>query len=230
MLGLRPLCFGGTCMGTRKGAGEARTDRADSKTTATMRWVIAGVAVVVAAGIGWAVWTTTLGDQIAAAPPAVAENTSAAPSSGASPGATPVHGSEVIAPEPRQSDPARLPALAQPTPRVVAPLPADAAEQGGLVEGFPTPIVEPTAESDVIDSSVSSDGSTMQAALNARTDQSPAAIADHYREMWTELGLAPVTAEGDGLAYADRFTSITLAVRESGTGTVYTLYATLRTE
>jgi len=217
------------------GADEPRTDPTDGKATAGkatagMRWVVIGVAVVVAAGLGWAVWTTTLDSQNAAAPAAVAGNPSAAPSSAASPGATPVDGSEVIAPEPRQSDSARLPTLAQPTPRVVAPLPADAAEQGGLVEGFPTTVADPTAESDVIDSSVSSDGSTMQAALNARTDQSPAAIADHYRAMWAGLGLAPVTVEGDDLAYADRFTSVTLAVRESGTGTVYTLYATLRTE
>lgn len=209
------------------GAAEPREDHDRRTTTATMRWVIATVAVVVAAGLGWAAWTTTLGGQ--AAPGPSASDATAGAAAGPSPRATPVQGSEVTTPQSDQSVTGRLPALAPPTPLVAPPLPADAAEQGGLVAGFPTPVAGPVAESDVIDSSVSSDGATMQAALNARTDQTPTAIVDHYRAVWGELGLAPSAAGGD-LAYADRFTSVTLAVRETGTGTVYTLFATLRTE
>ncbi len=229
-------------MGKQSRADDARTQDAGTQDvgaqeprtrgmTPAMRWVIGVVAVIVAAGLGWAIWTSTLAGQDPAGSAASSSSAGvAAPTTGPSPGATAVDGSEVIAPDPQQTDSARLPALPQPTPLVAAPLPADAAEQGSLVTGFPTEVAAPTAQSDIIDSSVTSDGTTMQAALNARTDQTPDELADHYRALWAGLGLAPVTSEGSTLAYADQFTSITLAAAESGTGTVYTLYATLRTE
>lgn len=210
------------------GAEGPRDDQGHRPVTATMWWVIAGVAVVVVAGLAWAAWTMTLTGQDSTA--AGGEASASRPPIGPSPNATPVDGSEVTTPAPHQSDPARLPQLTPPTPLVTAPLPANAAQQGGLVEGFPVPLAEPAAGSDVIDSSISTDGSTMQAALNARTVQSSAAISDHYRVVWGGLGLTPATSEGDAISYADRFTSVTLAFRDTGTGTVYTLYATLRTE
>jgi len=214
--------------------------------TATMRWVIGTVAVLVAAGLGWAIWTSTLAGQNpdGSAAPGTAQSpgdgangssgqsgsAEATPTTGPSPGATPVDGSEVTSPDPQQTDSARLPPLPQPTPLIAAPLPDNGSAQGGIVDGFPIAVAGAMPQSDVIDSSITSDGSTMQAALNARTDESPDAITTHYRQVWTELGLAPLTDDGATLAYGDTFTSVSLAVRESGTGVVYTVYATLRTE
>lgn len=231
-------------MGKRTRADETRAEEATTRggMSPAMRWVIGVVAVVVAAGLGWAIWTSTQSGEDAATPAAGAsadpngggtsgtDGAAPTPTTGASPGATPVDGSEVVAPDPQQTDSAALPALPQPKPLVSAPLPKDAAEQGALVDGYPTDVAAPAPASDVIDSSIASDGTTMQAALNARTDQTPDEIADHYRAVWAKLGLAPTTADGSTVAYADQFTSITLVARESGTGTVYTLYATLRTE
>lgn len=219
-------------MGTRERANARSTD--GRGLTRGMRWAIAGVAIVVAAGLATA---AVLMVRMPAAPPPAAD---ALPGASGAPGVsqtqtptpapTPVDGSEVLPPEPHQTESARLPALPQPTPLIAAPLPADAAAQGSVVDGFPVTLAGPAPQSDIIDSSVTSDGTTMQAALNARTDQTPDELADHYRALWAGLGLAPVTSEGSTLAYADQFTSITLAAAESGTGTVYTLYATLRTE
>lgn len=216
-------------MGTETNADEPRMQHGRGTLTTSMRWVISAVGLVVVAGLAWATWAATTGAPGAAAPtPETA--TSAAPTTGASPGATPVDGSEVVAPVAGATDATRLPALAAPVPLVTAPLPADAAEQGGLVTGFPEQVAAPTTGSEVIDSSVASEGRTMQAALNARTAQSVADVTEHYRAMWTALGLAPASERAATLAFADSFTSVSLAVRESGTGTLYTVFATLRTE
>lgn len=195
-----------------------------------MRWAIAGVAIVMAVGLAAA---AVLMVRMPAAPPPTTvanANASAAPGAPQTPVPTPVDGSEVLPPEPHQTESARLPALPQPTPLITAPLPADAAAQGSIVAGFPVTLAGPAPQSDVIDSSIASDGTTMQAALTARTDEAPDAVAAHYRDAWAALGLSPAGGDGADLAYTDRFTSISLAVSETGTGTVYTLYATLRTE
>lgn len=197
-----------------------------------MRWAIAGVAIVMGAGLAAA---AILMVRMPAAPP---PTTDALPGASGAPGVsqtptptpTPVDGSEVLPPEPHQTESARLPALPQPTPLIAAPLPPDAAAQGAIVAGFPVTLAGPAPQSDVIDSSIASDGTTMQAALTARTDEAPDAVAAHYRDAWAALGLSPAGGDGADLAYTDRFTSISLAVSETGTGTVYTLYATLRTE
>jgi len=216
-------------MGRQTLADEPRTQQDRGATTATMRWVIAAVGAVVVAGLVWAAWAATAGTPDAATP-LPGGSASAAPTTGASPGATPVDGSEVVAPVAGATDAARLPALTAPTPLAAAPLPAEAAEQGGLVAGFPEQVAAPAPSSEVIDSSVTSEGTTMQAALNARTALSGADVTEHYRAAWTALGLAPVAGDAAALAYADRFTSVSLAVRTSGTGTIYTVFATLRTE
>lgn len=195
-----------------------------------MRWAIAGVAIVMAVGLAAA---AVLMVRMPGEPPATTDalaGASASPGAPQAPAPTPVDGSEVLPPEPHQTESARLPALPQPTPLITAPLPADAAAQGSIVAGFPVTLAGPAPQSDVIDSSIASDGTTMQAALTARTDEAPDAVAAHYRDAWAALGLSPAGGDGADLAYTDRFTSISLAVSETGTGTVYTLYATLRTE
>ena len=213
-------------MGTRD---RAKAQTSDGRVlTRAMRWTIGVVAAVVVAGA--VVTGVLLSGPGPVAPPPRADASSAAESASPTPTAapTPVDGSEVLPPAPKQTDAARLPALAGPTPLATAPLPADAAAQGSLVPGFPAQVAGPAPQSEVVDSSISSDGTTMQVALTARTDQSPDDVTAHYRALWSSLALSPVDA-GAGLAYADAYTSVTLAFTSSGTGTLYTVFATLRT-
>lgn len=216
-------------MGTPVGTDRRHADHERAKTTLTQRWVIGGVAALVVAGLAWAAWmaTSQTGNAESASTTPAAP---AVPTTGASPNATPVDGSEVVEPTPDQMDAGRLPALPQPAPRVAVPLPENASMQGAVVDGFPTDVVGAAPDSDIVDTSVSSDGTTMQAAMSARTDRSPSEVADHYRRTWAALGLAPATVGTDDVAYSDAYTSVSLAIRESGTGTLYTLFATLRTE
>lgn len=216
-------------MGTPVGTDRRRADHERAKTTRTQWWVIGGVAALVVAGLAWAAWTATSQTGDAGSAPTTTA-AAAVPTTGASPDATPVDGSEVVEPTPDQMDADRLPALPQPTPRVAVPLPANASMQGAIVDGFPSAVAGAAPDSDVVDTSVSSDGTTMQAAMSARTDRSPSDVADHYRGMWAALGLAPATDGTDDVAYSDAYTSVSLAIRESGTGTLYTVFATLRTE
>lgn len=200
-----------------------------------MRWVVAAVGVLVVVGLGFSAWAMLAGGDglpdaahSSTTPAASASNASA----GASPGATPVAGSEVTEPGPTATSDARLPALPQSTPFVAPPLPADAAADGRVVDGFPVALLGPAPESEVTSSSVTSDGATLQAALTARTDQSPAEVAAHYGAVWTAAGLTGDAGDRPSgeLAYADQYTAVSLSAREAGTGTVYTLYGTLRSE
>jgi len=199
--------------------------------TPAMKWVIGAVALVVAGGL---LWAAQLGAPVDESAGVISDGSGeAAPSETApalSPEPTPVDGSEVLPPVDAQAASDRLPALPQPAPRISAPLPADAAASGELVEGFPAELAGPTLASDVIDSSIASDNATMQVALTARTDETPDAVTAAFQQRWTALTLAPAAAAEATLAFSDAFTSISLAVSESGTGTVYTVFATLRTE
>lgn len=194
-----------------------------------MRWVIGAVAALVVGGLIWAAWVTSPTGSPNTAPTSP-DATAPAPALGASPGATPVPGSEVIAPTPDQSPLTRLPPVSQPTPLVTAPLPPNGTRQGGLVDGFPTQIVGESADSEVIDSSVTSEGATMQASLRSRTDRTPAEVLDRFRDVWSALGLSPAAAADGTLTFSDLHSTLTVSVAETGTGTLYTLYATLRTE
>lgn len=150
------------------------------------------------------------------------------PEVGPSPGATPVDGSEVPAPTDPTAPVNRLPELPQPAPLVEAPLPESAFASGELVSGFPAAVAGPAPGDQVLESSVASDGGTMQAALKARSDASPETVATHFRQAWADLGLT--TTGNDEIAASDPFTAVTLAISQSGTGTIYTVFATLRTE
>lgn len=218
-------------MGTRQSARARAESKERGGVTPAMRWVIAAVALVVAGGLGWAmmlgmtrsVGTADVADGAdGAAPSATPATPTVEP--------TPVDGSEVLPPQQAQTASDRLPPLPQATPRITVPLPASAATSGGLVDGFPAELAGPTPASDVIDSSIASDGSTAQVALTARTDETTDAVVEAFRARWTDAGLAPATAADATLAFADGYTTISLAVSTTGTGTVYTVYATLRTE
>ncbi|WP_454138097.1 hypothetical protein [Microbacterium paulum] len=219
-------------MGTRQGT-VARADAgAAGGMTPAMKWVIGAVALVVGGGLLWATLLGAPGDESARSGSGTAGGTAspAAAAPALTPAPTPLDGSEVLPPENAQAASDRLPDLPQPTPRVTTPLPADAAAAGRLVDGFPTDLAGPTPTSDVIDSSIASDGATMQVALTARTDETPEDVAAAFQQRWTAFELAPAAAAEATLAYSDAFTSISLAASASGTGTVYTVFATLRTE
>lgn len=224
-------------MGTTEGADAPETTT--RAVTRGMRWALIGIAVIVAAGLIWA-------GSLLVVPPG-ADGSADTPRSGSAPGPTgspatpatpttaptPVNGSEVLPPETGQSDAARLPARTQASPLVVAPLPPDATAQGKLVDGFPTSVAAPVAGTEIIYSSIATEGMRMQAGLTARTEQSATEIADHYRALWASLGLAPAGGDDDDdatVSYSGPFTSISLTTSETATGLVYKLFGTLRTE
>lgn len=225
-------------MGTTEGA-----DAPETKTRALtrgMRWALIGIAVIVAAGLIGAgsllvVRPGAGGSADTARSGSVqgpTQGTTESPGTPATPttAPTPVDGSEVLPPETGQSDAARLPERTQASPLVAAPLPPDATAQGKLVDGFPTSVAAPVAGAEIIYSSIASEGTRMQAGLTARTEQSAAEIADHYRALWASLGLAPAGGDGSTVSYSGPFTSISLTTSETATGLVYKLFGTLRTE
>ncbi|MCC4908019.1 hypothetical protein [Microbacterium sp. cx-59] len=148
---------------------------------------------------------------------------------GPAPGATPVDGSEVLPPTSGE-DPNRIPPREADPPIVSAPLPAAASASGHLVTGFPASVVGPATGDDVIDSSVSPEGTTLQVTLTARSDRGADEIRTHFRELWASFGLLAREASVQNQLFASDTASVTLDVVETGTGTVYSLFATLRTE
>jgi hypothetical protein len=181
------------------------------------------VGAIAAVGICAAVWL------LVSPPPAntgggTAATTTAPQLSGPDPTATPVAGSEVQAPDATAAPIDRIPPRTSQAPRITTPLPPSGAAKGDIVAGFPLDLAGPAAGSDVLDTSVTSEGDTMQFALVARTDSPGNEVRDHFSALWTELGLAP-----DGAAFQDAYTSISVTVDETtGTGTVYTVYGVLR--
>lgn len=215
-------------MGTRSRAG-AR-DEGQRALTPAMRWTLVSVAGLVAGGLAAAGWLLSAAVSPTAAPTPQA-TTAPIPTPGPIANATPTAGSEVIPPAAGQAPTDRLPQLAPPAPLISAPLPANGFVRNELVAGFPVEVVSLPANADVIDSSLAQDGTVMQATLTARTDAPAEDVLTHYRELWSGLGLAPgASGEGDA-AFSDTYSSVSLAFSgASGTGTLYTVYAVLRTE
>ncbi|MDL5352381.1 hypothetical protein [Microbacterium sp. zg-YB36] len=213
-------------MGTRSRA-YAR-DEGHRALTPTMRWTLAAVGVMVASGLGAAGWllSATL-----APPTTPTPQVSAAPTPGPVANATPAAGSEVLPPDAGQAPTDRLPQLTPPVPLISPPLPASGFARNELVAGFPVEVVGLPPDTDVIDSSLAQDGTVMQATLTARTNAPADAVLTHYRVLWSGLGLAPGVSGGGDAGFSDAYSSVSLAFAgASGTGTVYTVYAVLRTE
>lgn len=210
-----------------RGSGSETNDGTSRLTPAMRRvlWIVGGVVLIVLVA---AIWLATAGAGGGAAAP----TPTATPTRGPLAGATPTTGSEVQDPAPGQLEPGRLPPLPAATPLVSAPLPESATANRKLVEGFPAKIMGPAPDSDIVSSAIATEGSTMQVTLVARTDASPESIVAHYRDVWAQLGLIDQgTTNGNGAAYASPHTSLTLAFSpESGTGTVYTILGSFRTE
>lgn len=164
-------------------------------------------------------------------PATVANAAPSTPTRGPVPGAAPTTGSEVQTPAPEQSDSNGLPPLPEVAPRVTAPLPESAQSEGTLVDGFPTAEMAPANASEVLSSTIATEGERMQVSLMARTDADQDSILQHYRQTWSALGLTDAAQTGGSaeLVFADAFTNLSLVFSPtSGTGTVYTLYGVYR--
>lgn len=214
----------------------AASATATSGLTPAMRNVVIVVGAIVATGLLIAAWLFTTGGGAPGASPSTSQSrspspsTSPAPTPGPIPGATPTTGSEVQPPSATESPGSGLPPLPAQTPLVTPPLPASGSASGELVEGFPESIMGPAPGSDVLSSSIATEGETMQVTLVARTDAPADDIRDHYRQQWAALGLTESVSAGADAAYIDSFTSLTLAFSPaSGTGTIYMVYGVFRT-
>lgn len=165
-------------------------------------------------------------------PQSATSSPTATPLPGAAPGGTPAHGSEVPEPDeaaPEASGPGGTAPAPDSTPSVGATLAPSASAVGELVDGYPEPIMTPMTRSDVLDSSIATEGDAMQVTLVARSTASPDEISDHYRSVWADSGLEPVGSQTSGASFADASTSLTLAFTpDSGTGTVYVLFGVFR--
>ncbi|WP_194409700.1 hypothetical protein [Microbacterium cremeum] len=204
--------------------------------TRALRWVLWAVGAAVVAGLAIALWGFTADGDAGApgasgAPGAVDATTAPTPrpTRGPLPGAEPTTGSEVQAPDATAPSADRLPALSTPSPLVSAPLPDSGSASGELVDGFPTGVMAPAPPSEVLQSSIATEGDTMQVTLQARTDATPDEVSQHYRAVWSGLGLAATgSSDGADTSYSDALSSLTLAFTSSGTGTVYTVYGVFR--
>ena len=209
---------------------EKSTPRRRSRRAVVVVLVVAVVAVI-GAGVVIASWPSA--GPGSAAPDAQTSGSTAAPADAVTPGpvasATPVDGSEVLPPtsnEPLNRIPPREPA----PPTLTGPLPAADSAQGRLVAGFPVAVIGPAEGDEVIDSSIAPEGTTLQVTLTARSERDAEAIRDHYRALWLPFGLTPQARSTDELSFGSATASVTLDVVGTGTGTVYTVVATLRAE
>lgn len=219
---------------TRRGAAHGREDAAaraggvsEHGLSRPMRITLWSVGAVVVTGM-----LIALAFALApsAAGPGATPSIEASPTRGPDPEGTPVAGTEVPPPDGSAADPHRLPSSEASDPLVTAPLPSSASAQGSLVEGFPADIMGPTADSDVVSSSIATEDDTMQVTLVARTDRPEEDVRAHFRSVWTSLGLAAdPNDQGASLAFGDGANSLSLAfAAASGTGTVYTIYGVFR--
>lgn len=190
--------------------------------TPRVRATLIASAILAVVGLAAATWLLLPRD---AAPPAA----DATVSTGPLPGASPTTGSEVLPPSGATAEDDRIPPRDAAVPRVSAPLPASAAAQGALVEGYPADLAAPLAGSDILDTSLTSEGDVLQFTLKARSDASAADVLAHYSTLWAGLGLAPEVAEASAASFRDPFSAVTVSADGgSGTGTVYTVSGVLR--
>jgi len=194
------------------------------------QWPATAVQVAIAAGVILLAVAAMVLAWTAASPGESRTAASATPTTpGPATGATPVAGSEVLPPDPAGPSEG-VPPLTQSPPLVSTPLPSPGVASGTLVTGYPTDVAGPLAGDEVIESSVASEGTTLQATLTARTDRTPDEVREHFRAHWSSLGLSPDADTAQELSFRSSTASVTLALSTGGTGTVYTVFAVLRTE
>jgi len=195
-----------------------------------MKIVLIAVGVLVAGGVAAIIALNLAGPGDAAAPsPGPSATTDAAAATpGPIPGATPTTGSEV--PPPTAAPGAGLPPLEPANPLIKPPLPAPGSREGGLVAGYPPRIIDPLEGSEIVSTTIATEDTVMQVSLVASSTSDPDAIRSHYLKLWTSLGLLESTAADDDLAVTGAYESLTLSVRATGTGNLYTIFGVFRTE
>jgi len=210
------------------------------------RLIIVGAslaALLLAVGIGFSALTSAerSGTPDGAARGAATPSASASPAPSSSadaigpqagtttpPAAGPRTATEVLA---EQTAAPTLPPSAKREPLVTAPLPPTASAAKKLVAGFPAAIaLKP--KSTIVNSSVSSSGSIMQATLSAKTDASGDEVVTYYEKLFAKIGLAgspvPSTGGTESYSFARGNDSITLTVTPSkSNGSSYALFGVL---
>ncbi|QYF72825.1 hypothetical protein [Cryobacterium sp. PAMC25264] len=117
--------------------------------------------------------------------------------------------------------PAPLPAL------VTLPLPDTSSATGSVVAGFPDRVLPAAPQSSIASSSITTEGSRLQAALVAETPLTVGEVLDFYTSALTALGLvgAPVPAPdgSSALAFTRGVNSVTLTANPVDGGSEYTV-------
>jgi len=205
-------------------------------------------ALLLAVGIGFSALTSA---ERSGAPDSAARG-AATPSASASPspsGGTGAGSTETVGPQAAGSTPPTagprtatevlaeqtaaptLPPSAKREPLVSAPLPPTASASKKLVAGFPAAIaLKP--KSTIVNSSVSSSGSIMQATLSAKTEASGDEVVAYYEKLFAKIGLAgspvPSTGGTESYSFARGNDSVTLTVTPSkSNGASYALFGVL---
>ncbi|MFS0866270.1 hypothetical protein AB3M83_02915 [Microbacterium sp. 179-B 1A2 NHS] len=187
--------------------------------------VIAAGVIVAAVVIGAVVWSAG-----PPAPPAPVAERSTPPAPGPDPDATPVDGSEVQPPD-ATSRSAGVPLMTPEPPLFDGSLPASGSARGELVDGYPDALAGPVEGDEVLESSVASEGTTLQATVTARSEKAPDAVRAALEKRWAAVGLASEAGAGETeTTYGGSSAAMTLSVSAGGTGTVYSIVAVLRTE
>ena len=119
------------------------------------------------------------------------------------------------------------------TPLVTAPLPRAASARGRLVTRFP-PALRPIRATRVETSSISRLGDRLQVALVASTSLAPEDVLLAYRTRLAGRGLVeqtapPATPGSQAAAFRRGRSTVTLAVTSQGSGTGYSVQASLHT-
>ncbi|MEX1079884.1 MAG: hypothetical protein WED09_12350 [Homoserinimonas sp.] len=115
-------------------------------------------------------------------------------------------------------------------PLIVEPLPATNHRAGAIVDGFPS-VISLAPRSEVMFSSVASEGDRVQVGLSALSGDAPGQVLAHYRSEFTGLGLVAAsvsTADGSSAVAFERGQStITVTVWSTHDGTRYTVFSVL---
>ncbi|GAB3140191.1 hypothetical protein [Marisediminicola antarctica] len=110
---------------------------------------------------------------------------------------------------------------------VAAPLPESGSAEGDVVEGFPRDVIPVAPDSEVDSTSLAVEGDRVQAGLTARSTNAANAVIDHYRAVFTSLGLTEretdAVAGSTALVFTRGADNITLTVAERADGTAYTV-------
>ncbi|MBC7402288.1 MAG: hypothetical protein H7279_03810 [Microbacteriaceae bacterium] len=130
------------------------------------------------------------------------------------------------------ASPIRLPPSARIASLFSGALPKSASHSGGLVAGFPAS-VSLAQNSTVITSSISSNGTKVQATVYATTSAPSSTVLDFYASLFAKGSLAglkiPAAAGSTAIAYSGGPNSLTLTVSTIPSGSAYSLFGVFET-